>query len=45
MSASPSVSSRDESKAKNMRLALILASVAAVFFIGFMAKAVLLSHH
>ncbi len=45
MNASPSVSSSEEIKAKNMRLALILASVVAVFFIGFMAKAVLLSHH
>lgn len=28
---------------KNLRLALVLASVAVVFFIGFMAKSVLLS--
>ena len=33
MNASPSVSSREEIKAKNMRLALILASVVAVFFL------------
>ena len=45
MSASSSIANREDIKAKNMRLALILASVAAVFFIGFMAKAVLLSHH
>jgi hypothetical protein len=30
---------------KNLKLALILASVAAVFFIGFMAKMSLLAHH
>ncbi len=30
---------------RNLRLALILASVAAVFFFGFVAKAVLLSQH
>ena len=29
---------------KNLRLALILASVAAVFFVGFLAKMVMLSH-
>ena len=45
MTAPPSVSRREEIKAKNRRLAVILASVVAVFFIGFMAKAVLLSHH
>ena len=32
-------------KSKNLRLALILASVAATFFIGFMVKMTLLSHH
>lgn len=32
-----------EQKKSNLRLALILASVAAVFFIGFMVKVVLLS--
>lgn len=36
---------RDEIKAKNQRMALILASVAATFFIGFMVKMILLSHH
>ncbi|MGE5451266.1 MAG: cytochrome oxidase small assembly protein [Acidobacteriota bacterium] len=35
----------DDIKAKNRRLALILASIAATFFIGFMAKMILLSHH
>jgi hypothetical protein len=30
---------------RNLRLALILASVAAVFFFGFVAKAVMLSQH
>ncbi|MFT4241694.1 MAG: cytochrome oxidase small assembly protein [Acidovorax sp.] len=33
-----------EQKKSNLRLALILASVAAAFFVGFMAKMVLLSH-
>ena len=32
-----------EQKKSNLRLALILASVAAVFFVGFMVKVVLLS--
>jgi hypothetical protein len=31
-----------EQKKANMRLGLILASVAAVFFVGFMAKMILL---
>jgi hypothetical protein len=31
-------------KKANIRLGLILASVAVVFFMGFMAKMVLLSH-
>lgn len=35
------MSDKDRKKA-NLRLALILASVAAVFFIGFMAKTFLL---
>jgi hypothetical protein len=30
---------------KNLKLALILASVVAVFFVGFMAKMTLLAHH
>jgi hypothetical protein len=32
----------DRRKKNNLRLALILASIAAVFFIGFVAKMVLL---
>ena len=31
-------------KKNNLRMGLILASVAAVFFIGFMAKMILLGH-
>jgi hypothetical protein len=34
----------DERKRKNLRLALILASIAAAFFVGFIAQFVLLSH-
>jgi hypothetical protein len=34
--------STDEQKKNNRRLALILASVALVFFLGFLAKIVLL---
>lgn len=30
---------------RNLKLALILASVAVTFFVGFVAKMVLLSHH
>jgi len=33
-----------EQKKSNLRMALILASVAAVFFVGFMVKVALLSH-
>jgi hypothetical protein len=33
-----------EQKKSNLRLGLILASVALVFFIGFMAKIMLLNH-
>lgn len=33
-----------EQKKNNLRLALILASVAAVFFAGFIAKMVFLGH-
>ena len=33
-----------EQRRKNLRLALILASVAAVFFLGFIAKFVFLAH-
>ena len=32
-----------EKKKNNLRMALVLASIAAVFFIGFMVKMVLLS--
>ena len=31
-------------KKRNLRMALVLASIAAVFFIGFMVKMALLSH-
>jgi len=34
----------DEQKRKNLRLALILASIAVVFFLGFIAKMALLGH-
>ena len=33
-----------EQKKSNLRLALILASVAVVFFLGFMAKMIFLGH-
>lgn len=33
-----------EQKKANLRLALVLASVAATFFAGFMAKFILLGH-
>jgi hypothetical protein len=33
----------EEQKKSNLRLALILASVVAVFFIGFLAKTILLA--
>jgi len=33
-----------EQKKSNLRLALILASVALVFFLGFMAKMIFLGH-
>lgn len=33
-----------DTQAKNRRLGLILASIAATFFLGFIAKVVLLSH-
>lgn len=45
MTASSIDTHRNDLKAKNQRMALILASVAATFFIGFMAKMVLLAHH
>ncbi len=34
-----------ELRARNLRLALILASAALVFFVGFVVKTVLLSQH
>ena len=34
----------EETKKANLRLALILASVAVVFFLGFVAKMALLGH-
>ncbi|MGB3450468.1 MULTISPECIES: cytochrome oxidase small assembly protein [unclassified Simplicispira] len=33
-----------EQKKSNLRMALVLASVAATFFVGFMAKMIVLSH-
>ena len=33
-----------ELKARNRRMALVLASVVAVFFVGFVARIVLLGH-
>jgi len=33
-----------EQKKSNLKLALILASIALVFFLGFMAKMIFLSH-
>ncbi len=36
--------STPEQKKSNLRLALILASVAVVFFVGFMAKMIVLGH-
>jgi hypothetical protein len=33
-----------EQKKSNLKMALILASVALVFFVGFIARAVVLSH-
>ena len=38
-----SMSMTPEQKKSNLRMALILASVVAVFFVGFMVKVVLLS--
>ena len=34
----------EERKKANLRMALVLASIAAVFFIGFIAKMALLAH-
>ncbi|MFC5496016.1 cytochrome oxidase small assembly protein [Caenimonas terrae] len=33
-----------EQKKRNLRMALVLASIAVVFFLGFFAKMTLLSH-
>jgi hypothetical protein len=38
------MSDQDDRKKANLRLALILASIAAVFFIGFIGKMFLLGH-
>lgn len=38
------MSTTPEKRKSNLRLALILASIAAIFFFGFMAKMVYLSH-
>jgi hypothetical protein len=35
---------KPEQRKSNLRLALVLASVALVFFLGFMAKMIFLSH-
>ncbi|WP_290688243.1 cytochrome oxidase small assembly protein [Aquabacterium sp.] len=35
----------EQSRQRNLRLALILASVAVTFFVGFVAKIVMFSHH
>ena len=34
----------DDRKKSNLRLALILASIAVIFFLGFMAKMIFLRH-
>ena len=41
---SPNISMTPEQKKTNLRTGLILASIALVFFIGFMAKMVILGH-
>ena len=38
----PHVSEQDDRKKANLRLALILASIVVVFFVGFMAKMALM---
>ena len=40
--STPEAQSRDQLRQKNLRLALILASVVAVFFLGFVAKVLLI---
>ena len=44
MAATPTTAS-SEMQARNLRLALILASTALAFFVGFLVKMVLFSHH
>ena len=39
------MSSDTSTRQKNVRLALILASIAATFFLGFVAKIILLNPH
>ena len=39
----PTVSEQDDRKKANLRLALILVSIVAAFFVGFVAKMVLLA--
>lgn len=41
----PSTSSSSELRRSNLRLALILASIAAAFFVGFVAKIIWFSGH
>ncbi len=36
---------KEQDRQRNLRLALILASVAVTFFVGFIAKMVMFSHH
>lgn len=43
LQATPAEQTSD-TQAKNLRLGLILASIAATFFLGFIAKVMLLSH-
>ncbi len=45
MSTMPNTTSAQALRARNLRLGLILASVAATFFIGFVVKLVLLAPH
>jgi uncharacterized membrane protein (DUF485 family) len=47
MASQPSTEARPDAelRARNLRLALILASAALVFFVGFVVKTVVLSQH
>jgi len=45
MNTTPDTGSAPTLRTRNVRLGLILASVAATFFIGFVAKLVLLAPH